>query len=94
MLASRTLRSLARHATRTNTFSQLRHFSAAGTKDGISLTYHDDGFADVTMCRPERFNTFDDALILRFSSIWEELAQKDGLRGVFIKAEPMPDCKK
>lgn len=45
---------------------------------GIELTIHDDGFADVTMVRPDQFNTFNDALIKRFTEIWDDLAERQG----------------
>lgn len=57
-----------------------------GDEGGIALTIHDDGFADVTMNRAKQFNTFNDDLIKRFTAIWDDLASRDGVRGVFVKS--------
>lgn len=61
---------------------------------GIELALHDDGFADVTMNRPHQFNTFNDALIKRFTAVWDDLATRPGMwpraQKLAARAGPVP----
>lgn len=52
--------------------------AASGDRGGVSLVLHDDGFADVIMSRPTQFNTFNDALIKRFTEVFEALRDHNG----------------
>ncbi|EDQ86736.1 uncharacterized protein MONBRDRAFT_33735 [Monosiga brevicollis MX1] len=55
--------------------------------EGVEVHVDDQGFANVTLARGDKFNTFSDKVISRLDQVWNDLRAESGLRGMFLRAE-------
>lgn len=51
-----------------------------------------DGFATVTLNRPDVFNAFSDVVIARLSEVFKALSKQNGIRGAFVRSKGKVFC--
>ena len=60
--------------------------SSSNAEKSIALTSDEDGFATITLDRPQVHNAFSDVVIGELAEALEDASRVEGLRGLFVKA--------
>lgn len=57
------------------------------TERGVIFSVTQAGLAVVTLARPEKHNSFDEAMIERLSELFDDIARQDGIRALVLRAD-------